>query len=65
MSEEIRSRAFDPVPPKPMGRGTGLGLSMMRGFAEQLGTARIESIAGARHTTVELLLPLGAQRVAA
>lgn len=42
---------------KPAGRGTGLGLSTVRGFAEEVGGAlRIESEPG-RGTTVTLWLP--------
>ncbi|MGE4046789.1 MAG: response regulator, partial [Acetobacteraceae bacterium] len=42
---------------KPQGEGTGLGLSMAKGFAEQSGgTLEIQSTAG-RGTTVVLCLP--------
>ncbi|RYZ41897.1 MAG: PAS domain-containing sensor histidine kinase [Myxococcaceae bacterium] len=58
MSPEVIARAFEPFfTTKPQGRGTGLGLSMIYGFARQSeGSARIESTPG-RGTTVSLLLP--------
>ena len=53
---------------KPVGRGTGLGLSMVQGFARQSGgDVRIESVAGAaagHGTTVSLWLPRLLPRVA-
>jgi signal transduction histidine kinase/ActR/RegA family two-component response regulator len=46
---------------KPVGRGTGLGLAMARGFADQSGGAlRIESTAG-EGTSVTLWLPASAE----
>jgi PAS domain S-box-containing protein len=58
MSPEVISRAFEPFfTTKPQGQGTGLGLSMIYGFARQSeGSARIESEPG-RGTTVSLYLP--------
>lgn len=58
MSEEVRSRAFDPFyTTKQIGKGTGLGLSMIFGFAKQSGgQARIYSEVG-QGTTVKLYLP--------
>jgi PAS domain S-box-containing protein len=58
MPPEILERAFEPFfSTKAAGKGAGLGLSMVYGFAEQSGgTARIESCPGAG-TTVYLYLP--------
>jgi len=61
MSALVRAQVFEPFfTTKERGKGTGLGLPMVRGFAEQLGgTARIDSIQGTG-TTVRLYLPLDA-----
>jgi len=58
MDAETVERAFEPFyTTKPIGQGTGLGLSMVYGFARQSGGhARIESTPG-RGTTITLLLP--------
>jgi PAS domain S-box-containing protein len=58
MSEEVMSRAFDPFfTTKPTGQGTGLGLSMVYGFARQSeGFAKITSKPG-DGSTVRLYLP--------
>jgi signal transduction histidine kinase len=59
MEPDVVKRAFEPFfTTKGRDQGTGLGLAMVRGYAEQLkGTAEIESRVGAG-TTVRLYLPL-------
>ncbi|GAB0113678.1 ATP-binding protein [Acidisoma sp. C75] len=58
MTPEVLARAFDPFfTTKPIGRGTGLGLSMIHGFAKQSGGgATIRSSLGAG-TVAAILLP--------
>lgn len=58
MPPEVAMKAFDPFfTTKDRGRGTGLGLAMVYGFARQSGgTARIESAPG-RGTSVQLIIP--------
>jgi len=58
MPPEVIARAFDPFyTTKPQGQGTGLGLSMVYGFARQSGgQVRIDSVPG-RGTTVTIYLP--------
>ena len=58
MSPEVQSRAFDPFyTTKPIGHGTGLGLSMIYGFVRQSnGSIRIKSKEGSG-TTIEISLP--------
>ncbi len=58
MPPDVRARAFDPFyTTKPIGQGTGLGLSMIYGFVRQAdGSIRIESELG-KGTAIEILLP--------
>jgi PAS domain S-box-containing protein len=58
MSEDVRSRAFEPFfTTKDVGKGSGLGLSMVYGFVQQAGgSVALESVLG-HGTTVRLFLP--------
>lgn len=58
MTADVLARAFEPFyTTKPIGQGTGLGLSQLYGFVRQThGAVRLES-APARGTTVRLCLP--------
>ncbi|MGV7216284.1 ATP-binding protein [Bradyrhizobium sp. UFLA05-112] len=62
---DIRDRVFEPFfTTKGVGRGTGLGLSMVYGFAKQTGgTVAIDSEEG-RGTVVKLFLPRSVGRMA-
>jgi PAS domain S-box-containing protein len=65
MTAEVKARAFDPFfTTKPPGSGTGLGLSMIYGFARQSGgQVQIDSEPG-QGTVVSLLLPRCAEAAA-
>jgi signal transduction histidine kinase/CheY-like chemotaxis protein len=58
MPPDVRARAFDPFyTTKPIGQGTGLGLSMIYGFVRQSeGAVEIASEIG-KGTTIEIYLP--------
>jgi signal transduction histidine kinase/CheY-like chemotaxis protein len=64
MTEEVRARAIEPFyTTKPIGQGTGLGLSQVYAVVrESGGTLAIDSEAG-RGTTVRMILPAGAPPV--
>jgi signal transduction histidine kinase len=58
MSPEVLERAFEPFfTTKPVGAGSGLGLPMIKGFAEQSG-GRVSLDTGANGTTIAMHLPL-------
>lgn len=58
MTPEVQARVFEPFyTTKEVGKGSGLGLAQVHGFAKQSGgSVRIDSEVG-RGTTIELLLP--------
>ena len=64
MVQEMAEQAFEPFfTTKALGEGSGLGLSMVLGFAQQSGgTARIRSDLGSG-TAVSMALPIDSQRV--
>jgi CheY-like chemotaxis protein len=66
MTPEVKERAFEPFfTTKEPGRGTGLGLSTLYGFAEQSGGhATIDSVVG-EGTTIRLYLPRADEDAAA
>lgn len=58
MSEDVRKRAFEPFfTTKEIGAGSGLGLSMVSGFAEQSGGEAVIYSEEDEGTTVRLYLP--------
>jgi PAS domain S-box-containing protein len=61
MSTDVKQRAFEPFfTTKPVGKGSGLGLAMVYGFAKQSGGhVRIESEPG-RGTSIRVALPQAA-----
>jgi len=63
MTEEVRNRAFEPFfTTKEVHNGTGLGLSMVYGFAKQSGgTVTIDSEIG-NGTTIRMYLPRAPRR---
>ena len=66
MTEEVRASAFEPFfTTKDVGRGSGLGLSQVLGFAKQSGGGvHIETRVG-QGTTVQVFLPRAVDAVAA
>ena len=62
MTPEVLARVFDPFfTTKEVGQGSGLGLSMVYGFARQSGgTASLESTPG-QGTVASLILPVGVE----
>ena len=66
MPPEVRARAFEPFfTTKPTGRGTGLGLSMVYGFARQSGGTAVLREAPGGGTIAALILPAAAGPAAA
>jgi len=65
MSKDVRSKAFEPFfTTKEIGKGSGLGLSQVLGFAKQSGGGvRVQSEAG-QGTSIEIFLPRADVRAA-
>ncbi|WP_246715670.1 ATP-binding protein [Rhizobium sp. BK512] len=65
MTPEVKARVFEPFfTTKDIGKGSGLGLAQVHGFAQQSGgTVEIESEVG-KGTTISLLLPRSLDRPA-
>jgi PAS domain S-box-containing protein len=64
MDEATLTRAVEPFfSTKGVGRGTGLGLSMVHGLAAQLGGALVVSSQPSHGTTVDLWLPISPDAV--
>ena len=65
MTRDVAAKAFEPFyTTKPIGQGTGLGLSQVLGFAHQSGgEARIDSRVG-QGTTITILLPRSLESLA-
>ncbi|HEY6639588.1 MAG TPA: ATP-binding protein, partial [Nitrospiraceae bacterium] len=66
MTEEIRSKVFDPFfTTKDFGKGTGLGLTVVKGIIEEHGgTIAVESVVD-KGTTFWIRLPLDIPQIAA
>jgi two-component system NtrC family sensor kinase len=63
ISPQVAARAFEPFfTTKDVGRGTGLGLSQVYGFARQAGGAATIATAAEGGTAVTLFLPRGPRR---
>ncbi len=65
MSQDVRERVFEPFfTTKDVGKGSGLGLAQVYGFAQQSGgTVEVQSVLG-QGTTITLLLPRSQQPLA-